>query len=399
MTPRNQGHPIGFTGHLPARVFQEWDDKARNGIPLSSTFPEPPMRDSSSPAPSQPDPLRAQLETWLNQQNQTLLEEVMSTWQQALHRFHPDEALLEGLKESLGGSAPLPSAQEAEAPLATALDLIEGATSQSDLLKRLLESLAPLVERSALFILKQGFASLYAQRGYEPEASPRSEAVVPPADLEALIQGKMPSLRQKGPAYTALLARLSTFEAAEAVVFPIHHRKKTVALLLADSGLRNHMDHQEIVRALVHAASAMLAALAAAKEEEARPQPAAPLIQSPPPPIPVSIPQASAPTQRIPDPIESAPTPGLDSRTRAAAERLARVLVGDIELYFPAKVAQARSTGNLYSLLRDELDRSRANFVERFGEELEQQAHIFSGILVQQLCDGEPGRLGTPPWN
>lgn len=357
------------------------------------------MRDSSPTGPSQPDPLRARLEVWLNQQNQTLLEEVMSTWQKALHGFQPDESLLESLRDALAASEVGPSAQESDAPLATALDLIEGATSQSDLLKRLLEALAPLVERSALFILKQGLASLYAQRGFEPDASLRSEAVVPPEELEALIQGRVWSLRQKGPGYTALLKHLSTFEAAESVIFPLHHRKKTVALLLADSGLRNHMDHQEYVRALVHAASAMLASLAAAKEEEGRPLPAVP----PAPPAPAAateaIPHPSAPTQRIPDTIESAPPLGLDPRTRAGAERLARVLVGDVELYFPAKVAQARSTGNLYGLLRDELDRSRATFVERFGEDLEQQSHIFSSTLIQQLCDGDPGKLGTPPWS
>lgn len=355
------------------------------------------MRDSNSTGPSQPDPLRAQLEVWLNQQNQTLLEEVMSTWQKALHRFQPDEPLLESLRGTMGESDPATSVQESDAPLATALDLVEGATSQSDLLKRLLEALAPLVERSALFILKQGFASLYAQRGFEPDASLRAEAVVPTEDLEALIQGRARSLRQKGPGYTALLKHLSTFEAAESVVFPIHHRKKTVALLLADSGLRNHMDHQEYVRALVHVASAMLASLAAAKEEEGRSQAIAPLAM--PHPALEPAPHPSAPTQRIPDAIEPAPPLNMDPRTRAAAERLARVLVGDVELYFPAKVAQARSTGNLYGLLRDELDRSRATFVERFGEDLERQSHIFASTLIQQLCDGEREKLGTPHWD
>jgi hypothetical protein len=159
------------------------------------------------------------------------------------------------------------------------------------------------------------------------------------------------------------------------------------------------MDHQEYVRALVHAASAMLASLAAAKEEESRPQVAVPMAPQAPSAVSEAIPHPSAPTQRIPDAIESTPPQGIDSRTRAGAERLARVLVGDVELYFPAKVAQARSTGNLYGLLRDELDRSRATFVERFGEDLEQQSHIFSSTLIQQLCDGEPRKLGTPPWN
>ena len=363
------------------------------------------MREARPTDSTQPDLLRARLEAWLNEQNQALLEGVMATWQQSLQRFQPDEILLEGLRESLVRSDPFTASDASDAPLATALDLVETATSQSDLLKRLLDALVPLVERSALFILKQGLASLYAQRGFESDAPAKPGAVVPPPELEALIQGLVRNLRRKGPGYSALLAPLGPFEAAEAAIFPIHHRKKTVALLLVDSGLRNHLDHPDQVRALAHSASAMLAALAAGKEDEAPARPiarpaVAPSLTTPPPsPAPPETIHPSAPTERLADPLEATAPKEVDPRTQASAERLARVLVGDIELYFPAKVAQARSTGNLYRLLRDELERSRATFVERFGEGLERQSHIFSRTLIQQLCDGDPGKLGAHPWD
>jgi hypothetical protein len=102
-----------------------------------------------------------------------------------------------------------------------------------------------------------------------------------------------------------------------------------------------------------------------------------------------------------PAPVHAAPAPAagdLDPKTRAAAERLARVLVGDIELYFPAKVEQAKMQGNLYGLLREELERSRHTFLERFGEELEARYAIFKQTVVAQLCDGEPAKLGKAPW-
>ncbi|MDP1832342.1 MAG: hypothetical protein Q8K67_09810 [Geothrix sp.] len=338
----------------------------------------------SDPRPvdkSQNDALQTHLEAWLNQQNQTLLEEVMATWQGALARFHPDETLLSGLRDAAGPSGP---SGPADTHLASALDLVEGATSQSDLLKRLLDALSPLVERSALFVLKQGLASLYAHRGFPSEAPLKTGAVVPPPELEALIQGLSRSLRRRGPGYAALLSPISTFEAADVAVFPLRHKKKAVALLLVDSGLRQKLDHPEQIRALVLATSAMLASLAAGKEEDSRPHPAEP--------------QPSAPTQVVPEPIESAAPVDLDPRTRAAAERLARVLVGDVELYFPAKVAQARTQGNLYGLLRDELERSRATFVERFGEGVEIQHRIFTTTIIHQLCDGNVSKLGAAPW-
>jgi len=343
------------------------------------------MSDSRPVDQPQNDALRTRLEAWLNQQNQTLLEEVMATWQNALGNFHPDEALLAQLREG-ASPAGVPAPTGPQAPdLAPGLDLLEGAASQSDLLKRLLDALGPLAERSALFILKQGLASLYAHRGFEGEAPRKAGAIVPPEELEALIHGSTRAIRRKGAGYAALLGGISAFEASDAAIFPLRHKKRAVALILVDSGLRPTLDHPEQVRALVLVASAMLAALAAGKEEEHLPQP--PRESHP-----------NAPTQVVPEPIEPAPPVELDPRTRASAERLARVLVGDVELYFPAKVALAHTKGNLYGQLRDELERSRATFVERFGEDVETRYRIFTTTVIQQLCDGDASKLGAAPW-
>jgi hypothetical protein len=309
----------------------------------------------------------------------------MAAWQESLTRFRPDADLLARLSEAAPSTLVLGASGASEQHLATALDLLEGAPSQSELLRRLLDGLAPFVERSALFILKQGLASLYAHRGFDGEPPHRAGAVVPPPELEALIHGGARSIRRSGPAYRALLGPLSSLEAADLVILPLRHKRKSVALLLVDSGVRQKLDHPEQVRALVLAASALLAALAAGKDDEHA-------VASPEP-------MSSAPTQVVPEPIEPPPVQALDPRTRANAERLARVLVGDVELYFPAKVAQARTQGNLYRLLREELDRSRATFVERFGEEVETNYRIFTSTVIQQLCDGDAGKLGQAPWS
>ncbi len=343
------------------------------------------MSDRGPTDQTQSDAIKARLETWLNHQNQALLEEVMATWQNALRRFEPDGTLLAQLREAVEPGEPILSGGAQERDLGTALDLLEGATSQSDLLRRLLDALAPMVERSALFILKQGLVSLYAHRGFDAEGPGKAGAVVPPAELEALIQGSARVIRRQGEGYAALLAPISSFQAPDLAIFPLRHRRKPVALVLVDSGLRQRLDAPEQVRALVLVASAMLASLAAGREEDAHP------------PAPIE-PHASAPTQVIPEPVEPPPSVELDPRTRAAAERLARVLVGDVELYFPAKVTLAKAQGNLYGQLRDELERSRGTFVERFGEAVEVKHRIFTSTIIQLLCDGDPSKLGPAPW-
>lgn len=330
------------------------------------------------------EPVKQALEAWIRERMGDLREQILLTWDEGQGRLAPDEALLQRLASLAPAPAAPGVAEGTEAELGAALDLIEGSGSQGDVLKRLLEGLQPFVERSALFVVKQGIASLYAQRGFEADNPRMGAPVVPPPELDALIQGTRPRIERPGPAYQALLGPLSRFEASDAWILPLALRRKCVALLLVDAGLRQVLDHPNHVRALVRAAESCLSHLAGMKEEERT---------APPPPPP-----PSSPTMRIPEPISEPPEPALDPKVRANAERSARVLVGDIELYFPAKVAQGRQTGRLYPLLREELDRSRASFVDRYGHDLEERHHIFYTTVVQQLCEGNAGLLAGAPW-
>lgn len=328
--------------------------------------------------------LKTLLQDWMTQRQQALLEQVMLAWSEASSHLSPDEALLDSIRGAVPAPPPPPAPEvvpaRAEA-LEAALDRLEDAATQGEVLKQLLEGLQPFAERSAIFVLKQGIASLFAQRGFQGDA-PRTP-VVPPPDLEALLHGRTRLLGEDGPGYAALLAPLGAGPGAQARVLPLRLRRRVVALVLADSGDAAALAGTAPLRALVLAAEAKLSHLAGAKEEER----AAAAEVNP-----------STLTQRIPEAIAEPPAAGLDPKVRMNAERSARVLVGDIELYFPAKVVQGQQQGNLYAVLRDELDRSRASFVERYGSDLEDRFQIFSNTVVQQLCGGDASRLGPAPW-
>jgi hypothetical protein len=335
------------------------------------------------------EPLKQMIHKWVNDRHQALLEQVMMTWEEGRGRLIPDNGLLEKIQELIASSPspedPFPDViSDTDNDLGAGLNLIESSSSQGEVLKRLLEGLQPFVERSALFVIKQGIASLFSARGFESDAPKPGTPVVPPSELEEVIQGQVPFLESSGPAYLALLAILSRFEASDVRILPLRLRRKTVALLLVDSGLRQVIDHPNHVRALAHTAEATLSFLAGLREDEKTSVP----IEAHP----------SMPTQRIPEPIPEPAVVSLDPKIRANAERSARVLVGDIELYFPSKVAQGREKGNLYAILRDELDRSLASFVERYTAEVENQHHVFYQTVVQQLCEGDPAKLGPAPW-
>lgn len=336
---------------------------------------------------SDKEALKKLLQDWINERHQSLLEQVMMTWEEGLSRLKPDDALAERLGEVL--PSPLPEEGFPEIPedtdrdLGAALDLIESASGQGEALKQLLAGLQPFTERSAIFVLKQGVPSLYAHRGFESDQPKVGSTVGAPRELEEMIQGRVGLIEAPGAAYSALLGPLSRFEASGVRILPLRLRRKTVAILLVDSGLRQEVAHPHHVRALAHAAEAALSVLAGQKEDEPTRAP----VEAPP----------SVVTVRVPEPIaESGPM--LDPKIRTNAERSARVLVSDIELYSAAKLEQARNTGNLYGALREDLDRSRIAFIERYGDDLEAQYQIFYQTVVQLLCGGDPAKLGPAPW-
>ena len=387
------------------------------------------------------DALRDALTAWIEGRKQVVLEELAATIQLSLDRLEPDEALLARLAEAL--PAPGEGSAAAEEAVGAALDGMAAAGSQAECLQKLLDGLALLVPRCAVFIVKQGTLNLYAWRGFTE--NPKSGTpVMPPPDLLDLVMGKADALEIPGPGYQALLAALSPLRAPALRVLPLRLKRRTVAIVMADSGGHSGLPHPQLLRALVQCGAAALGNLGAASPEDRVsvtqqtpelppsisgtqiPMPAAPPAPPPAPPPTLVSPSAATgpvamsalrpspapmpPAPPPPPPLPPVPAPGptevtnpglssgLDPKVRSGAERLARVLTGDIELYFPAKVAQARTTGNLYGLLRDELERSRQTFLDRFGADLEKDHHIFRDIVVGLLCDGDPSKLGTTPW-
>nr|WP_320132801.1 hypothetical protein [uncultured Holophaga sp.] len=329
--------------------------------------------------------IRQTLQRWLEERDRSWRERFDALCREGLERDLEDGSLLESLAALTPPVTPAPAGPAFEPLLGEGLALLEAAQSQGEVLKRLLEAIRPLAGRSALFVVKQGIASLYTSLGFEGESPRPGSPVIPPSELEAMISGRIHRLDRPGPAYESLLSPLSRFEAESILILPLRLRRRTVAVLLADSGLAPSLDHPNTIRTLLHVAESCISYLAGQKEEDRTSS---------------SETSPGGMTQQLPDPISETipPPPPVDPKVRANAERSARVLVGDIELYFPGKVEQGRSAGSLYALLRDELDRSRASFVERYGEDLERHHRIFASTVVQQLCGGDPALLGPAPW-
>jgi outer membrane biosynthesis protein TonB len=79
------------------------------------------------------------------------------------------------------------------------------------------------------------------------------------------------------------------------------------------------------------------------------------------------------------------------------AQRLARLLVSEIKLYYKSKSEGDTTidTANIYDLLREPIEKSRQHYNQRMGKTaIESMPDYFHGELVRTLCGGDASRLG-----
>jgi len=83
-----------------------------------------------------------------------------------------------------------------------------------------------------------------------------------------------------------------------------------------------------------------------------------------------------------------------DRRYHNEARRFARLLVSEIKLYNEEKVRRGRDEGDLYSRLREDIDRSRQMYDKRVRPEVSSRYDYFHHELVNMLAEGDPHKLG-----
>jgi hypothetical protein len=86
--------------------------------------------------------------------------------------------------------------------------------------------------------------------------------------------------------------------------------------------------------------------------------------------------------------------PAGDSR-HEEARRLARLLVSEIKLYNEGAVEEGRKRHDIYSRLKDDIDRSRQMYEERTPSDVRAASDYFRDELVRLLADGDSGALGS----
>ncbi len=103
----------------------------------------------------------------------------------------------------------------------------------------------------------------------------------------------------------------------------------------------------------------------------------------------------AAPEAEVEAVAEEEPIPPEDEKAHKDAQRFARLLVQEIALYHPDEVARGKKKHNLYVLLKDDIERSREAYRNRFRKPSITSRDYFNKALVVHLAEGDASLLGN----
>jgi hypothetical protein len=84
-----------------------------------------------------------------------------------------------------------------------------------------------------------------------------------------------------------------------------------------------------------------------------------------------------------------------EARKHDEARRFARLLVSEIKLYNEPKVEEGRKNKSIYSLLKEDVDRSKQIYDERIAADIRGKSDYFRQALVSILANGDAAAMGS----
>jgi hypothetical protein len=258
------------------------------------------------------------------------------------------------------------------------LAAIQDASTQADILRKLLEATAQFAPRAALFVVRAGSAAGWQGLGFDDNdaISGANLALSTPLIARAM-QDRSPAEGGAAEFDTALAKRLKPPPRGKCTVLPLVVKDKVAALIYVDSGSTacGSVDIAPL-SSLTRFAGVWLELSALRRSER----------------VPGEDPQseaASAPAPPAERPAEE------DSETSKKARRFAKLLVEEIKLYNQAKVNEGRQNGDLYERLREDIEKSRATYEKRYGQSVAASGEYFNQELVRILADNDIKLMGN----
>ena len=352
--------------------------------------------------------------------------------------------LAEGVAQRMGAALTTQPSDSAEKPrgarsslLRDGALLISNSRTQTETLESLLAAGASIASACGLMILRGAQASGWSSVGmaspenFKGAAMDTTRGAV--ANVLSSCAARVAKASELDPAFTA---QVSLDGSVEVLLVPVMLKERVAALLIALSGESEDLAALEVLVQMAQLAlelqgyrktapQAQAPAQAAAQsstevaqrtephrasttQAAAAPEPAYPASRegarseaasqvAPEPPSSYSSASAAASasgteTAEAPSPAGQ-PTPALDE-AHERGRRFAKLLVEEIKLYNQAKVSEGRAQRDLYSRLREDIEKSRAAYQKRYGETVK-DVDYFTQELMRILADNDRSLMGA----
>lgn len=301
------------------------------------------------------------------------------------------EKVLSDLEPVLSGGPPTGKPTD---QLNSAVASLHDNTSQTDILGALLDGAAKFSGRTALLVVRGGEAKGWQARGFEDDGGIKSVALDTGKGLLGRAnQDRMPVAAAAAEFDSKFNKEFGNPADGNALVLPLVVREKVAAFIYADAGMDAHAKiDSSALQLLVRDAGLWLELLALRKSGGGAAESAAPAersVEAAPPPEPEPEPPPPPTHPSVPVGI-----PKEDEEVHKKAKRFAKLLVDEIKLYNQAKVQEGRENGDIYSRLKEDIDKSRATYEKRYGQTAASSGDYFTNEVVRVLADNDRSLMG-----
>jgi hypothetical protein len=266
--------------------------------------------------------------------------------------------------------------------LNAAASSIQDSTSQAEILRHLLEGAARFCGRAALFVLKSGALNGWQGTGFDNNDAVKSFNLGASAGLAGeAIQNRAPVVGAASKFDSGFVASTGSPADGNCVVLPLLVKEKVAAIIYADAGKLPDSSLDVSALTVLCRFAALWLELTALRKAGVTPPPE----------------EAQAASAAVASTGVSAgggTVSVVDEDIHRKARRFAKLLVDEIKLYNQSKVTEGRQHRDLYDRLKEDIEKSRAAYEQRFGETAAASANYFTQELVRVLADNDVALMG-----
>jgi hypothetical protein len=280
--------------------------------------------------------------------------------------------------------------------LSSTISAIQASTVQADILKALLEGVSKFSARAALFVVRGTTLAGWQARGFADD-NIRGVTLDGSKGLAArAIQGRDRVSAAAVEFDSSFIQQHGAPTDGHSTVFPLVVRDKVAAILYCDSGQKaGQASDFSAIDVLTRHTCLWLELAAGKKTSGSQPSESGAGVGTASftgAQIAAVVPPAE-PSAKAGSGIESLSAE--EQELHQKAQRFAKLLVDEIKLYNQSKVAEGKQNRDLYKVLREDIEKSRATYDKRYGGTPVAPARYFDSEIVRILADNDRSLMGS----